>query len=347
MEYRRLGRTDISVSVICLGTMSYGNQNTEAEGHQHMDYCLERGVNFFDTAEMYAVPPTAETYGKSEEVLGTWLASRKNRDKAIIATKAVGPGERFRHIRDGNCKFNREHLVQAVEDSLRRLQTDYIDLYQLHWPERTVNSFGSLLYPHVDDEDWTPIEETLSVLSDLIDAGKIRAIGLSNETAWGTMAFLRAAERDGLPRVASVQNIYNFLNRAYEVGLSEVSIREDVGLLAYSPIAGGVLSGKYLNGAVPKNSRMDLFKGNFSRHSSDLATRATEAYVKVADKHGLVPVQMANAFVNSRRFLTSNIIGATSMEQLKTNIDTAEMTLAPEVIEDIEATHRLFPIPCS
>lgn len=346
MEYRRLGRTDLRVSLICLGTMTWGKQNTEAEGHAQMDYALERGINFFDTAEMYAVPPTPETYGRTEEIIGTWFAARGTRDRVILATKAVGPGERFRHVRDGHPKFDRMHLVQAVDDSLRRLRTDWIDLYQLHWPERSVNSFGKLGYVHVDGQETTPIAETLAVLGDLVKAGKIRHVGLSNETPWGMMTFARIAEENGLPRPVSVQNPYNLLNRSFEVGAAEVAIREDIGLLAYSPLAGGTLSGKYLNGAKPAGARMTEFAFNFTRYSTPLAGEAIAAYVDLARSHGLDPAQMALAYVNTRRFLTANIVGATSMQQLAANIDSLDVTLSPEVLQGIEALQQRYSNPC-
>lgn len=346
MEYRLLGRTDLRVSVICLGTMTYGEQNSEAEGHEQMHYALERGVNFFDTAEMYSVPPRAETYGRTEEIIGTWFRDSGTRDKVILATKVVGPGERFAHVRDGNLKFNREHITAAVEASLKRLQTDYIDLYQLHWPERSTNAFGKLNYVHADTQDWTPLEETLGVLADLITAGKIRHIGLSNETPWGTMKCIALAEAMELPRVVSVQNPYNLLNRSFEVGLAEVAIREDVGLLAYSPIAGGVLSGKYLNGAKPEGARMTLFPDNFSRYAKPNAEAATIAYATLAQEYGFTPADLANTFVNTRQFTTSNIIGATTMKQLEANIDTAEMVLPEALLEEIEKINQLYSNPC-
>lgn len=345
MEYRPLGRTDLRVSVICLGTMTYGEQNSEAEGHEQMDYALERGVNFFDTAEMYSVPPKPETYGRTEEVIGTWFKASGKRDKVILATKAVGPGARFAHVRDGNPKFDRAHITHAVEDSLKRLQTDYIDLYQLHWPERSVNSFGKLGYDHIDEETWTPLEESLSVLADLVRQGKIRHVGLSNETPWGTMRFLAMAESSDMPRVVSIQNPYNLLNRSFEVGLAEVAIREDCGLLAYSPIAGGILSGKYLDGAQPEGARMTLFPGNFSRYTTPNAEPATKAYAALAKEHGFAPADLANAFVNTRRFTTSNIIGATTMAQLKSNIDTWDMRLSDDLLTEIERIHQLYTIP--
>lgn len=345
MQYRPLGRTGLDVSVICLGTMTYGEQNTEAEGHAQMDYALERGVNFFDTAEMYSVPPRPETYGRTEEVIGSWFAARGNRDRVVLATKAVGPGERFRHVRDGNPRFDATNLTRAVEDSLRRLRTDYIDLYQLHWPERSVNSFGKLGYVHVEDETWTPLEATLRALDDLVKAGKIRHVGLSNETPWGMMSFARLADTLGLPRMVSNQNPYSLLNRSYEVGCAEVSIREDMGLLAYSPLASGTLTGKYVGGARPAGARLTLFAGNFGRYSNPQCEVAIERYVDIARRHGLDPAQMALAFVNSRRFLTSNIIGATTMEQLEINIDSVGLTLSGDVLAEIESVHGRYSNP--
>ena len=345
MQYRPLGRTGLDVSVICLGTMTYGEQNTEAEGHAQMDLAVDRGVNFFDTAEMYSVPPRAETYGRTEEVIGTWFEARKNRDKVILATKAVGPGDRFKHVRDGNPRFDRVNLTKAVDDSLTRLRTDYIDLYQLHWPERSVNSFGKLGYVHVEDESWTPLAETLGCLDELVKAGKIRHVGLSNETPWGMMSYAHLSETMGLPRMVSNQNPYSLLNRSYEVGCAEVSIREDMGLLAYSPLAGGTLSGKYVGGVKPAGARMTLFPGNFSRYANPECEAAIELYVGIARKYDLDPSQMALAYVNSRRFLTSNIIGATTMEQLAVNIDSIDLTLAPEVLDEIEAVQKRYSNP--
>ena len=345
METRRLGNTEIEVSRICLGTMTFGEQNTEAEGHAQLDYALERGINFIDTAELYAVPPRAETYGRTEAIVGTWLAKRGRRDDIVLATKAAGPGEGWiDHIRDGRTRFNRNDLKTALEGSLKRLKTDYVDLYQLHWPERKSNYFGRLGYAYPEGpEDLTPIEETLEALAELVQAGKVRTIGLSNETAWGTMKFLEVAERMGLPRVVSVQNPYSLLNRSYEVGLAEVAHREGAGLLAYSPLAFGALSGKYLD-AEPEGARLTLFP-YFDRYSNAQAVAATREYVALAREHGLDPAQMALAYVNSRPFLTSNIIGATTMEQLKANIDSEALTLSDAVLEGIEAIHTRYPNP--
>lgn len=341
MEYRRLGRTDIDVSVICLGTMTFGEQNSEAEAHAQLDYALERGVNFIDTAELYAVPPRAETYGRTEEFIGSWLAASGKRDKIILASKISGPGPE--HIRGGKSRFDRRNLEEALHGSLRRLGTDYLDLYQLHWPDRPTNFFGRLGYTHDPEAPAPDIEETLQVLGEMVQAGKIRHIGLSNETPWGVMKYLETAERMGLPRVVSVQNPYSLLNRTFEVGLAEVAHREDTGLLAYSPLGFGVLSGKYLGGS-PEGARLTKWP-DYDRYSNEQAVAATGEYVALAREHGLDPAQMALAYVNSRPFLTSNIIGATTMEQLKANIDSAELELPEAVLEGIEAIHTRYPNP--
>lgn len=345
MEYRRLGRSDLRVSVICLGTMTWGNQNTEADGHQQMDYALDQGVNFWDTAEMYAIPPRRETYGSTETIIGSWFKSRGKRDKVILASKIVGPDDRFQYVRDGNPRFNRQHIQAAVEGSLKRLQTDYIDLYQLHWPERSVNVFGRLLYKHEPDEVWTPLEETLDALNDMVKAGKIRQIGLSNETAWGAMSWLKLADTGRGPRMVSIQNAYSLLNRAFEVGLAEVAIREQIGLLAFSPLGMGVLSGKYLDGKRPEGARLTLYSF-FNRYLGENAQAATRAYVDLARRYNLDPAQMALAWINSRPFVTSNIIGATTMAQLRSNIASADLTLSPELVDEIEALHKVYTIPC-
>lgn len=344
MEYRELGNTGTKVSVICLGTMTYGEQNSEPEAFDQMDYALANGVNFFDTAELYSIPPKAETYGRTETIIGNWLHARKNRDQIVLASKIAGPGEGWvDHIRNGKSRFNRADIETALNASLQRLRTDYIDLYQLHWPERKTNFFGKLGYePRADS--FTPIAETLGVLADLVRAGKIRYLGLSNETPWGVMQFLLAADKLGLPRVVSVQNPYNLLNRSYEVGLAEISWREACGLLAYSPLGFGVLSGKYLHGAAPAGARLTLYP-DYSRYSSTEAIQATEKYVALAHANELDPSQMALAYVNSRPFLTSTIIGATSMEQLKINIGSIDVQLTDDVLNGIESIHTQYPNP--
>jgi aryl-alcohol dehydrogenase-like predicted oxidoreductase len=343
MKYSLL--SNLKVSSICLGTMTWGEQNTEAQAHEQLDYALSQGINFIDTAEMYSVPPRAETYGLTETYIGTWLKKRSDRDKIILATKVAGPGKIANHVR-GGPRLNRENIRKAIEDSLQRLQTDYIDLYQVHWPDRSTNFFGQLGYTHNEDEESTPIEETLAALGELVKEGKIRYVGVSNETPWGVMTYLKLAELHNLPRIVTIQNPYNLLNRTYEVGLAEISHREQVGLLAYSPLAFGVLSGKYLGGARPAGARITLFE-RFDRYTkNEYAIKATEAYVQLAQKHGLDPAQMALAYVNSRSFLTSNIIGATTMAQLKADIASIDLELDDDVLEAIEAIHQQHPNPC-
>ena len=342
MQTRPLGQTGMHVSRLCLGTMTFGEQNSEAEAHAQLDRATAAGINFIDTAEMYPVPPKAETQGRTEAYIGSWLKARGKRDDLILATKAAGPG--LDHIR-GGPRLTRDHLHRAVDDSLTRLQTDYIDLYQLHWPDRNANFFGKLGYQHDESENATPLAESLQALKELVDAGKIRAIGLSNETPWGVMQSLRLADTLGVPRVASVQNPYNLLNRSFEVGLAEIAHREDVGLLAYSPLAFGALTGKYLDGAQPPQGRLTLFE-RFQRYTSDLAEKAIHAYVDIAREHGLDPAQMALAYVNSRSFLTSNIIGATTLDQLESNLASETLTLDDSVLEAIENVHRQHPNPC-
>lgn len=344
MEYRRLGHTDIRVSALCLGTMTWGEQNTEAEAHEQLDYALSRGINFIDTAEMYPVPPKAETQGRTEAYIGTWLKKRGRRDDIILATKIAGPGNGLDYLREGKTRFTEAELRQALEGSLRRLQTDYVDLYQLHWPNRPTNFFGKLGYDASRPPKPDNIEEVLTALGKLVQEGKIRYIGLSNETPWGVMRFLHLAEKLGLPRVVSIQNPYNLLNRTFEIGLAEISHRENVGLLAYSPLAFGKLSGKYLNGPCP-NGRITLFS-RFTRYQTPEGELATAEYVRLAREHGLDPAQMALAFVTSRPFVTANIIGATTMEQLRSNIDSLEVTLSEEVLAGIAAIHQRHPNPC-
>lgn len=344
MEKRRLGRTDLDVSLICLGTMTWGEQNTEQEAFEQLDYATGEGINFIDAAEMYPVPPRAETQGLTEQYLGNWLARRGRRDDLVIASKVAGPGNGLTYLRNGP-RLTREHIREACDASLKRLQTDYIDLYQVHWPDRSTNFFGKLGYRHREHEDFTPIEETLGALHELVQEGKIRHIGLSNETPWGTMKYLQLAEQNGWPRPVSIQNPYNLLNRTFEQGLAEVAHREDVGLLAYSPLAFGMLTGKYLDGQRPENARITLFK-RFVRYQGERAEKAIRAYCDLAKAHGLTPAHLALAWVNSRPFVTSNIIGATSMDQLRENIDSVNTSLSDEVLEALEQLHQEFTYPC-
>lgn len=330
------------VSKICLGTMTWGQQNTEAAAHEQISYALERGINMLDAAEMYPVPPRAETQGRTEEYIGTWFKKTGLRDSYVLATKAAGPNPEFHYLR-GGPKFTKEQLIEAVNGSLRRLQTDCIDLYQLHWPDRYTNFFGQRGYFHREQPE-TPIEETLRALEDIVQSGKVRAIGLSNETPWGTMKFLELANREGLPRVDSIQNPYSLLNRTYEIAMAEVSHREDVGLLAYSPLGMGLLTGKYRNGAKPEGSRMVVFE-RFTRYEGAETWEAAERYLQLADDHGINPTHMALAFVNARPFVVSNIIGATTMEQLKMNIDSLDVVLSKDVLQGIEAIQQAIPNP--
>ena len=343
MEYRKLGLTDLNVSALCLGTMTWGEQNSESEGHAQIERAKASGINFIDTAEMYPVPPRTETYSKTEQIIGSYFKQRGDRADWILASKIAGPGNGISHIRDGQLIFHRQHIVAALDASLKRLQTDWIDLYQLHWPERPTNFFGQLDYKHQDVE-FTPLEETLEVLDEQVKAGKIRHIGLSNETPWGTMKFLQLAESRGWPRAVSIQNPYNLLNRSFEVGLAEVAIREQCGLLAYSPLAFGMLSGKYEGGARPAGARISLFS-RFARYTNPQAEAACSRYVALAREHGLDPAQMALAFVTAQPFVTSNIIGATSLEQLDSNLASAELKLSEEVLAGIEAIHKGQPNP--
>jgi aryl-alcohol dehydrogenase-like predicted oxidoreductase len=344
MQYLDLGRTDMRVSRICLGTMTFGEQNTAEEGFAQMDLAFDRGVNFFDTAEMYSFPASAETQGNSERIVGDWMAARGTRDKIVVATKITGPGDGFKHVRNGDLSFGASQLDDAVTQSLERLKTDYIDLYQLHWPERSTNFFGQLGYSHEEEEDWTAFADVLGSLAKYVKAGTIRAVGCSNESPWGLMKMLALADSVGLPRMASIQNPYNLLNRTFEVGLAEVAIREECGLLAYSPMAFGMLSGKYLGGAMPEKSRLALYP-QYARYAQPRGIAATQAYADLAREHGIDPAQMSLAYVNSRRFLTANIIGATTLEQLESNIASDDLDLSDEVLDAIEAIHNADPNP--
>ena len=339
MNFRKLGNTDLKVSTICIGTMTWGEQNNQKEAFEQMDYAISQGINFFDTAEMYAVPSTEKTFGKTETIIGNWFKERNNRKKVILATKISGPGLSW--IRGGGLQYTKENISSALLGSLERLQTDYIDLYQLHWPERNTNYFGKLGYKHKTEErEWNDFESILRTLKQFVDEGKIRYIGLSNESAWGLSKFLELSKSQDLPRVMSVQNPYNLLNRTYEVGLAEISIREQSGLLAYSPLASGVLSGKYRNNQKPKGSRLQLFGDYFPRYAGKSSNLAVEEYFKVAKKHKISLAQLSLAFVNQQSFVTSNIIGATTMKQLEENIGSTNIKLSSEIIDEINSVHK-------
>ena len=344
MKYKTLGNTDLKVSLICLGTMTWGEQNTQEEGFEQMDYAIEKEINFFDTAELYAIPPKEKTYGKTEEIIGNWFQKRKNRKKIILASKIAGPGLSW--IRGGGSQYSEKSIESALNDSLKRLKTDYIDLYQLHWPERNTNYFGDLDYEHKENErSWNSFESILKVLKKFIEQGKIRYIGLSNETPWGFSKFLQIAKEQKLPKIVSVQNPYNLINRTYEIGMSEISMREGSGLLAYSPLGVGYLTGKYRNNKKPKNSRLDLFYENYPRYHNQRTYNAVDKYFKIAQKHKISLAQLSLAFVNSRDFVTSNIIGATKMEQLKENIDSINVSLDQKIIDEINLVHENIPNP--
>jgi len=344
MEYRKLGNTDLKVSSICLGTMTWGEQNTEAEGFEQMDYALDQGVNFWDTAELYAVPPKEETYGHTEIIIGNWFEKTKKRDQVILASKVAGPMRPY--LRGGGYQYGIKNITEALEGSLKRLKTDYIDLYQLHWPERTTNMFGTLGYEHEDKNDWNQFEDVLGHLKIFIDQGKIRHVGLSNETPWGVNKCLELAKDGTLPRMLSIQNPYSLLNRTFEVGLAEIAIREEIGLLAYSPLASGYLSGKYKNGARPANARITLDPNFWGRYEKPNTEAAVEAYDKIAKKYNLVLSEMALKFCEIQKFMTSVIIGATTMEQLQSNIRSIDVKLTNEIIKDINKVQQLYPNPC-
>ncbi len=343
MKYTHLPHTDIKVSKICLGSMTWGNQNTEAEGHAQLDHAVDQGINFIDTAELYPVPATAETQGRTSEIIGTWLKKRGNRNSVVLASKIAGPGDYTAHIR--TTGFSKGSIIDAVNKELKRLQTDYIDLFQLHWPERQTNTFGVRDYVHNEKDPWTDNFRTvLESLNDVIRAGKIRHVGLSNEKAWGTMRYLEEAKHNDLPRMITIQNAYSMLNRTFEGDLAEISVREGIGLLAYSPMAFGVLSGKYIEGRQSANSRLSLFP-RFSRYSGAESTEATKRYLNLAKSHNLSLAQMSLAFVTQQPFVTSNIIGATNLEQLKENIESIKISLDREIINEINKIHSAIPNP--
>ncbi len=345
MNYRKLGTTDLKVSTICLGTMTWGEQNTQEEGFEQMDYALDQGVNFWDTAELYAVPPKAETFGHTEIIIGNWFNKTKKRKEIILATKVAGPSREY--LRDGGYNYGIEKMTEAINDSLKRLQTDYIDLYQLHWPERNTNMFGKLGYEHKDKGDWNKFEDVLGNLQKFVKEGKIREVGLSNETPWGVSKYLELAKEKNLPRMMSIQNPYSLLNRTYEIGLAEVSIREQIGLLAYSPLASGYLSGKYRNEKYPKGSRMERDWEFWKyRYNTPNLKNAVEEYYKISKKYNLDMSQMSLKFCELQPFMTSVIIGATTMEQLKTDIESVNVNLSDEVIKEINEVQKIYPNPC-
>lgn len=347
MQLKPLANTGILVPEICLGTMTFGEQNTQAEAFQQLEYALDQGLFFWDTAEMYPVPPKPETQGATETILGNWIAQRGQREQLFIASKIAGPSQGGSHIRDGQTRFTAAEISSAIDGSLKRLQSDYIDLYQLHWPQRPTNFFGKLGYGNAEaqqDTEITALEETLSALSDEIKKGRIRYIGLSNETPWGTLKFLHLAEKLGLEKFVSVQNPYSLLNRTYEIGMSEIAHYENVELLAYSPLAFGYLTGKFRNGARPANARVTLFSP-FSRYSNPESEWATEQYAQLAERHGLTLTQLSLAFIKQQFFVTSTIIGATNLDQLKENIQAFEIDLSAEVLQGIEDIHRQQPNP--
>ena len=343
MIYRKLGNTEIEVSIIGLGTMTWGQQNNRCEAFEQMDFALSKGVNLFDAAEMYPVPPMEETQGDTERFIGDWIAQTGRRSEIILATKVAGRSNDMRYIR-GGPRLDADQIRSAVEGSLTRLKTDYIDLYQVHWPERATNFFGRRGYVHIEKDDSISIQETLSALHDLVDEGLIRNIGISNETPWGLNKYLRESENGALSKVVSIQNVYNLLSRQFEVGLAEISMREGVGLLAYSPLAFGLLTGKYMNEKYPQGSRLSLFK-RFSRYGSEECKFATNEYSKIAKQYGLSLTQMSLAFVLSQSFVSSCLIGATSIDQLKENIDAVDVKLSDDAMKQISEIHNKYPDP--
>lgn len=344
MHYHRIPHSSLEISTLGLGTMTFGEQNSEADAHAQLDYAVSQGVNLIDVAEMYPVPPRPETQGLTETYVGNWLNKSRNREKLVIASKVCGPTRNGDSGIRPNQILDRKNIREALDASLRRLQTDYLDLYQVHWPQRTTNCFGKLGYSWNDDPLPVTLLETLEALTECQRAGKIRYIGVSNETAWGVMRYLALAEKHDLPRIVTIQNPYSLLNRSYEVGLAEVSQREGVELLAYSCLAFGVLSGKYLNGAKPAGARNTLFS-RFTRYSGEQSQKAVAAYVDVAKRHGLDPAQMALAFVRQQKFVASTLLGATTMAQLQTNLESLHLTLSEDVLNELEAVHRIYTYP--
>ena len=350
MNFKKLGNTEIKVSTICLGTMTWGEQNSQKDAFEQMDYALDKGINFFDTAEIYPSPCFEKTYTSTEKIIGNWLNKKKNRDKVILASKISGPGLPW--VRGGGRQYSEQSINDAVENSLKRLQTDYIDLYQLHWPERKTNFFGRLGYNHKEEEtlgfkgSWNDFEKILITLEKFIKQGKIRYIGLSNETSWGLSKFLEVSKLKTLPKMMSVQNPYNLLCRTYEIGLAEISIREKSGLLAYSPLAGGFLTGKYRNNNLPENSRQKLFGDYYTRYSKPNASIVIEKYFDIAKKFALDFAQMSIKFCEIQKFVTSVIIGATTMEQLKIDIESVNVNLTEEINKKINEVQVIYPNPC-
>jgi len=344
MNYKKLGNTDLDVSTICLGTMTWGEQNNQEEGFEQMDYSLDQGINFWDTAELYSVPPKEETFGRTEKIIGNWFKKNKKRDKVILATKVAGPMRPY--LRGGGNQYDKKNITEALNGSLKRLQTDYVDLYQLHWPERSTNMFGRLGYEHNEKDEWNKFEDVLENLKNFIDAGKVRYVGLSNETAWGAKKYLEISKDLNLPRMMSIQNPYNLLNRTYEVGLAEVSVREKIGLLAYSPLASGYLSGKYRNNKMPKNSRVALNPDFWSRYKKPNTNTAVDSYFKIAKKYNMDLAQMSLKFCELQPFVTSVIIGATTMEQLKPDTESVNVKLSDEIIKEINDVQKIYPNPC-
>ena len=347
MNYKKLGNSKLKVSTICLGTMTWGEQNTQVEAFEQMDYAFEKGVNFFDTAELYPVPPSSKTQGETSRIIGKWIRSKNNRNKIIIADKIVGRSkmEWFRANKEPT-RLNKKQVKFALERSLKNLDTDYIDLYQLHWPDRPINVFGGLEYRHTESNDITPITETLEILTDFVKEGKIRFIGLSNETAWGTSEFIKLSERNKFDKVISIQNPYNLLNRSFEIAQSEIAIRDNVHLLAYSPLASGTLSGKYLNGKLPEGSRLKLFGDRYPRYKTINSEPAIKKYLEIAKKYNLDPCQMSIKFCETRNFAASTIIGATKMNQLKNNIESIDIELNEDILDDINQVQLIYSNPC-